>query len=392
MWERFRGLLADERLPCALVDLPAFDANARHLIGGLGGKRLRIATKSLRCPALLERLRGAFPGALSGLMTYSAAESAMLAAAGWRDLLLAYPTARDGDADLIAAANRDGSCAVVIDDPAHATVLARAALRAGVVIPVVIEVDLGYRPVRGVHLGVRRSPLAAVSAVVDLARTVADTRGLGFAGVMGYEAHIAGLTDQNPFQPLMDWPARVLKRLSRPVVERTRADVVAALTAAGLAPRIVNGGGTGSLAWCAGEAALTEVTAGSGFLAGHLFDYYQGLALAPALYFALQVTRRPTPDIVTCHGGGYPASGAAGADRLPIPALPPGLALLPREGAGEVQTPLRVPPGVTLQLGDPVLFRPAKSGELAERFNEYLLLSDRLEARAPTYRGLGHCF
>ena len=168
--------------------------------------------------------------------------------------------------------------------------------------------------------------------------------------------------------------------------------MVAALSAAGLAPRIVNGGGTGSLAWCAGEAALTEVTAGSGFLAGHLFDYYQGLALAPALYFALQVTRRPTPDIVTCHGGGYPASGAAGADRLPIPALPPGLTLLPREGAGEVQTPLRVPPGVTLQLGDPVLFRPAKSGELAERFNEYLLLSDRLEARAPTYRGLGHCF
>jgi D-serine deaminase-like pyridoxal phosphate-dependent protein len=161
-------------------------------------------------------------------------------------------------------------------------------------------------------------------------------------------------------------------------------------------PSIFNGGGTGSVLHCAGEAALTEVTAGSGFVDSHLFDRYRGLSLAPAAFFALQVVRRPRPDIVTCHGGGYIASGQAGETRLPRPALPAGLCLLPLEGAGEVQTPLRLGDGsarARIALGDPVFFRHAKAGELAEHFAEYLLVrGDRLEGRAPTYRGLGHCF
>jgi D-serine deaminase-like pyridoxal phosphate-dependent protein len=63
------------------------------------------------------------------------------------------------------------------------------------------------------------------------------------------------------------------------------------------------------------------------------------------------------------------------------------------EGTGEVQTPLLVPPGVDLDLGDPVFFRHTKAGELAEHFTEYLLLrGDRVVDRVPTYRGLGRAF
>src|SRR5207244_2558454 len=125
-------------------------------------------------------------------------------------------------------------------------------------------------------------------------------------------------------------------------------------------------GGTGSLAWSAKDPSLTEVTAGSGFLDSLLFDYYRDLSLAPAALFALQVVRRPSPGIVTCHGGGYVASGAPGPDRLPRPWLPAGLELLGLEGAGEVQTPLRLRAGAAPRLGDPVFFRHAKAGELAE--------------------------
>jgi D-serine deaminase-like pyridoxal phosphate-dependent protein len=76
-----------------------------------------------------------------------------------------------------------------------------------------------------------------------------------------------------------------------------------------------------------------------------------------------------------------------------MPALPEGLSLLDLEGAGEVQTPLRVPRGVDLALGDPVFFRHAKAGELAEHVNEYILVrGDVIAERVPTYRGLGKCF
>ena len=46
-----------------------------------------------------------------------------------------------------------------------------------------------------------------------------------------------------------------------------------------------------------------------------------------------------------------------------------------------------------MKIGDPVFFRHAKAGELAEHVTEYLLVrGDRIEDRAPTYRGLGRCY
>lgn len=184
-----------------------------------------------------------------------------------------------------------------------------------------------------------------------------------------------------------------MKLLSRSRVAAARAQAGAALRAAGHDIVIVNGGGTGSLAWAASETALTELTAGSGYLESQLFSYYRDLALVPAAYFALQAERRPAPGIVTCLGGGYVGSGQAGADRLPRPSLPPGAWLLALEGAAEVQTPVVLPPGVDVSLGAPILFRHAEAGELAEHFNSYALVrGDRIVERAPTYRGLGQCF
>jgi D-serine deaminase-like pyridoxal phosphate-dependent protein len=389
-WQRYRELLRSEVLPCALVDLDAFDANVRTLCAPLHGtgKTLRVATKSVRCPQLVRRVLEVAGPVARGLMTYTATESAFWADQGERDVLLAYPVARAEDARTIAKANAGGATvAVVADCSEHLDVLALAALDTSARIPVVLELDVGWRPLGArLHVGVRRSPLRDPRDVVQLAKRVAQMPGLTFHGVMAYEAQIAGLADTGA-------AVRAMKAASRGDVEKARADVARALVDAGLKPALFNGGGTGSLATCAREDALTEVTAGSGFVDSHLFDRYRGLALEPAAFFALQVVRRPHDGLVTCHGGGYVASGGAGRDRLPVPALPAGLRLLPLEGAGEVQTPVEVASGRRLELGDPVFFRHAKAGELAEHFAEYLLVrGDRLEGRAPTYRGMGQCF
>jgi D-serine deaminase-like pyridoxal phosphate-dependent protein len=96
---------------------------------------------------------------------------------------------------------------------------------------------------------------------------------------------------------------------------------------------------------------------------------------------------------VTCHGGGYVASGAPGRDKLPVPYLPAGGALLRNEGAGEVQTPVRFPPSVRLAIGDPVFFRHAKAGELCERFDTLVLLAGGVVVdEVRTYRGDGCTF
>ena len=143
----------------------------------------------------------------------------------------------------------------------------------------------------------------------------------------------------------------------------------------------------------AAETAVTEVTAGSGLYGPTLFDAYRTFRPRPAALFALPVVRRPGPRRATLLGGGYLASGAPGADRLPRPFLPRGLRLDRREGAGEVQTPVAGAAADALAVGDRVWLRHAKAGELCERFAElHLVRGDRVVGTAPTYRGEGATF
>jgi D-serine deaminase-like pyridoxal phosphate-dependent protein len=181
------------------------------------------------------------------------------------------------------------------------------------------------------------------------------------------------------------------RRSGQELLER-RSAIVAALRE--IAPlEFINGGGTGSLELTASDQSVTEVTAGSGLLAGHLFDGYRIFDPAPAAAFAMDVVRKPLPDIATVLGGGWVASGPPLASRQAKPVWPQGLNTLAREGTGEVQTPLQGDAARDLRAGDRVWFRHSKSGELAERLNSYVLIDDdRIAGEVPTYRGEGKAF
>lgn len=396
-YEALREAVRGAPLPAALIDLDAVDHNIEVLTAPVraASKTLRLATKSIRCVELLRYIAAQAPGVIDGLMAYSVREAAFLLKEGFRDILVAYPTVLSADAELLVDLSRShlGQIKLVVDDEAQVQLLAQAARARGAELSLVIEVDASFRPAGLAHLGVRRSPIHTASDALRLAQAIARTDGATFGGVMMYEAQIAGLGDASDFKRALNPAKAILRRLSRGPVASLRAKVKEALLEAGFSIPLFNGGGTGSLHWASGEASLTEVTAGSGFLASHLFDYYAQLELKPAAFFALQVARRPAPTIVTCHGGGYVASGEAGQDRLPRPFYPAGLKLLDLEGAGEVQTPLQVPPQASIELGSPIFFRHAKAGELAEHFNHYRLLrGDGVERQVPTYRGQGQAF
>lgn len=395
-YERLRAAISGHRLPAAIVDLDAVDANVDALLGDVRsrGKTMRMASKSVRCHRLIEYILERGGTVMRGLMSFAVSEAAMLVDHGHTDILVAYPSVQECDLEVLVDLNRrDGvTVSLVVDSSEHLDALDAYARARDGVIPVVIELDMSLRPLGGrVHLGVHRSPAHSAEQVVSLARETVSRSGLRFAGVMGYEAQVAGMGEANPFSKLLNPVRGAIKRASIPAVRERRQAVADGLARAGIELPLFNGGGTGSLIHTDREAAVTEVTAGSGFLCSHLFDYYPHLSLTPAAYFALQVVRVPAPGMVTCHGGGYIASGEAGRDRLPIPVLPEGLSLVNLEGAGEVQTPLRGAEGIAI--GDPVFFRHAKAGELAEHFNEYLLVrGDRIVERAPTYRGSGGAF
>lgn len=394
----WRQLLGDEVLPAAVLDLDALDHNQDVLLGALGaGLTLRIASKSIRVPAVLRYLLDRGGDRMRGVMTFSAYETAFLAEEGFDDLLLAYPIGRPDEAVALARAAMRTTVRCVIDDVAQARHLSAAAEGAGVTLQLILDIDASWRPGRGAHFGVRRSPLRTGAQAVALAQACADLPAVTLGGIMAYEAQVASLPDA-PGGRLVDVPIDVIKRTikarSIPLVAARRREVVTALHAAGWQTPLVNGGGTGSMASTSADPTITEVTAGSGFPCPHLFDGFDRLPLKPALFFALGVVRSSDPDHVTCAGGGYIASGAPGSDRLPQVHAPTGLTPLPMEGFGEVQTPFHrgeaTPP---LHLGDPVICRHAKAGELAERFAHYALVrGDAVVERVPTYRGAGRTF
>lgn len=398
-YERFRRAIAGERLPCALVDLDAFDANVDTAVAPVRQRKktVRVATKSVRAPALMKQIEARGGDAIRGVMTFDARETAFLCDRGWTDLLLAYPTLQRQDLALLVAANaRGATAAMAVDALEHLDALDAVARDQSTIAPVVIDVDVSWRPFgERFHVGVRRSPVRDVDGVLGLLAAIRSRPSLRFHGVMAYEAQIAGVQDD--VGPAIERAAtRVMKSRSRAEIARRRRDIADALRSAGAPLTLFDGGGTGSIESSSEDDALTEVAAGSGFLCPHLFDRYREISLIPACFYALQIVRAPSPTIRTCHGGGFVASGATNKDRLPKPALPEGLSLLALEGAGEVQTPLsidRVARGARLEIGDPVFFRHAKAGELAEHFSEYLLVrGDRVVGRASTYRGLGQSF
>ncbi len=380
--------------PFAAVDLDAFRANARDMLRRAGGRPIRLASKSIRCRALLERTLASGDG-FRGTLAFTLPEALWLADHGLRDLVVAYPTADRAALRVLAAREDDAGIAVMVDDVAQLELVEAAVGTSDAVRPVrvCIDVDASWRPLGGrVHIGVKRSPLHTPEQVAALAREIVARPGLRLVGLMAYEAQIAGLGDRPPGKPLMGLALRAVQHASARELAARRAAIVAAVEA--VAPlEFVNGGGTGSIESTSAEPAVTEVAAGSGLYGPTLFDAYSRFRPLPAALFALPVVRRPGRGVVTALGGGYLASGAGDRARLPRPVLPAGLKLDGREGAGEVQTPLLGSAADGLRIGDRVWLRHAKAGELCERFAElHLIEGDRVVETVPTYRGEGQCF
>ena len=377
--------------PIAVVDLDAFDANADDLVRRAGGKPIRVASKSLRVPALIERAL-AHDG-FAGVLAFTLAEALWLWESGTSDdIVVAYPSV-DAAAlrRLTSSPSAASAITLMVDDPAHLDAVDAARTSRDVPVRVALDLDAGLR-LGGQHIGPKRSPLFDTADVVAMARRVVDRDGFRLVGVMTYEGQVAGVQDDVPDQRTKSLLVRRLKQASMAQLEVRRREISEALAQVAEL-EFWNGGGSGSVEATASDPAVTEVAAGSGLLVPGIFDHYASFEPRPAAFFGLRVSRKPNPTMATVHGGGLIASGATGADRSPVPWAPPGLHLTGLEGAGEVQTPLTGHPAALLHIGDLVWFRHAKSGELFEHVRDvHLVRGESVTEVVPSYRGCDRAF
>lgn len=391
-YDYYRRAFAGRPMPFAWLDLDLLDANIRAIVGGAGSKHVRVASKSVRSVAVLRRILAASP-IFRGLMCFTAREAAWLAQQGFDDLLIGYPTWHSDDLAAVARATANGArITLMVDCVAHVEQVEAVAQQHGVRLPLCLEIDMTLA-VPGLHFGVWRSPLQTPEQARPVIERIARSQHVTLDGIMGYEAQVAGVGDNYPGQVAKNTLVRRLKGRSVRLDAERRAALVALAQSLCGPLRFVNGGGTGSMATTRQENAVTEITVGSGFYSPALFDNYRHFRYQPAAGYAIEIVRVPAPGIYTCLGGGYSASGGAGKDRLPSVYLPAGARLDPLEGAGEVQTPIHYRGSERLALGDPVLMRHAKAGELCERFTHLACIQNGVIVEdITTYRGDGQCF
>jgi D-serine deaminase-like pyridoxal phosphate-dependent protein len=370
-------------------------SNADDMLRRASGKPIRVASKSVRCRPLLERILARDEG-FRGLLAYTLPETLWLADQGFEDLLVAYPTADTAalaDLAVRSAANPQAAPALMVDCSEHLDMIESVLGTGAAPVRVCMDLDAGWWPLGGrLKVGPKRSPVHSVEQAVELAREIQRRPQLELVGIMAYEGQIAGVGDRPAGRRFRGAQIRFMQRRSTKELLVRRGRVVVAVNEYAKL-EFVNGGGTGSLEATASDPSVTELAAGSGFYAPTLFDQYSSFTLTPAAAFALPIVRKPAPSIATALGGGYLASGTGDALRLPAPWLPSGLTLDPEEGAGEVQTPLLGAAARDLEIGDRVYMRHTKAGELCEHFDSLLLVEgEEIVDEVPTYRGEGRAF
>ena len=226
--------------PALIIDLAAFERNVARMadFARKRGLALRPHAKSHKSADIA---RAQIAAGAVGLCCAKLGEAEALAAEGIDGLHLTSPVVTPpAIARLAALSRRLTSLSVVADHPAAVDALASAA-QGGPPLTVFVDIDPG----------IRRTGVASANDAVTLARLIADCPSLRYGGVQFYcgaQQHIQNFAERR-----------------EAIAERTRylSKYLAELAAAGLPPKVVTGGGTGSHAIDAELGVLTELQVGS---------------------------------------------------------------------------------------------------------------------------------
>ncbi|WP_296243304.1 MULTISPECIES: alanine racemase [unclassified Psychrobacter] len=401
--------LIPPKAPSSWLDMDALDYNIKRVNQKTQAVKLRLATKSIRSLDVLRYIKNNSPNFI-GLMSYAADESVYLLENGFDNILCAYPTL---DMTSVAATfkyTKQGATMIwMVDRPEQVEVLNTVAKAHDVIIEVCLDINMSM-PLPTLYFGTKRSALMGIKDMKKLLKHVKKCSNIKVSAAMGYEAQIAGLPEHLPGKALLSPAIRLLKNRSQKQVSQRRRSIVEYLKKQGYMLKLVNGGGSGSMDFTSCQPEVTEITVGSAYYKPAYFDYMDSMdAFKPAAGFVLPVTRQPEKGVITCHGGGFIASGATGTDKAPVIHYPKHLSVLNDEGFGEVQTPMAIAKTKNskdmprLNIGDVVWCRHAKAGELCEHFNELIcyrqsgqptVTANKVEKQQTmiTYRGEGKCF
>jgi D-serine deaminase-like pyridoxal phosphate-dependent protein len=226
--------------PQLLLDLDIIDANLRRMFdaGKERGVNVRTHFKSLKCGGLAQYIKA------RGGATFLAAklnEAEVLADAGITDILIANQVVGAHKMERLANLARRVQLRVCVDNADNVEQLSRAMQAGGATLGVLIEIDIGMA----------RCGIPPGEAAIPLAQRIAQSPGLRFDGLQGYDGHLQLLADVNERKTKCEQGLKELVA-TRKFIEQ-----------AGLKVPIVTGAGTGTWEFVAGYPGVTEIQPGS---------------------------------------------------------------------------------------------------------------------------------
>src|ERR1700674_2067620 len=175
--------------PALLLDLDRFERNIAKMAASIAaaGKKLRPHSKTHKCPEIARRQIAA--GAV-GICCAKVSEAEVMAEAGIRNILITTEVVGpEKIGRLLGVLERVPETLVVVDNPDNVRELGLAMSRAGKVLNVLVDVDVGGRRT-GVQPG---EPAVHVARMVTL-ETALNLRGL--QGYAGHCAHVQGYVNR----------------------------------------------------------------------------------------------------------------------------------------------------------------------------------------------------
>jgi len=257
--------------PALWVDLDQLEANMRGMAAYLkeAGVAWRPHTKAMKIPALAHKLLQA--GAI-GITCAKLSEAEVMVAGGIQDILIANQVVGATKIARLANLRRSADVMVAVENFENAEEISKAAVRAGVKIRVLVEINIGMD----------RAGLEPGETAIEFAQKIADLPGLDLAGVMGWEGHTLKYTDPEE------------KR--RAILQAVQSLVCTAEMgwAAGMKMPIVSCGGSGTYQVTAHIHGVTEIQAGGAVFADVAYQKW-GVPFESALHVLATVTSRPAP-------------------------------------------------------------------------------------------------
>jgi 3-hydroxy-D-aspartate aldolase len=281
---------ADIQTPCLVLDLDALERNIVKM--GKYAKEHGVRHRShgkMHKSVDVQKLQESLGDAV-GVCCQKVSEAEVFARGGIKDILVSNQVRDPGKIDRLARLPAHGARIIIcVDDVANVAELSAAAQKHGTTIECLVEIDCGAG----------RCGVATASEAVEIAKAIDAAPALTFTGIQAYQGAMQHL------ESYQDRKAKLDEAIARvkPMIEGLRA--------AGLPPKLVSGGGTGSYYFESNSGIYNELQCGSyAFMDadygrikdkdGHRIDHREW---EHALFILTSVMSRAKPGQAVCDAG-----------------------------------------------------------------------------------------